>query len=107
MLCLNLVLPLLDDGLCDVNIQGSRIPEEGGDNTQNQRHACDTTWDWHRTREDLREVSQPGFIRHHWRRSSVSLPVGGFGQVDLLKLQQITRLKKSEKLQSNIWRSRS
>lgn len=30
MLRLNLVLPLLDDRLCDVNIQGSRIPEEGG-----------------------------------------------------------------------------
>lgn len=34
MLCLNLVLPLLDDGLCDVNVQGSRIPGEGGDNVQ-------------------------------------------------------------------------
>lgn len=30
MLCLNLVLALLDDRLCDVNIQGGRIPEVGG-----------------------------------------------------------------------------
>lgn len=30
MLCLNLVLPLLDDRLCDVHIQGGRIPEVGG-----------------------------------------------------------------------------
>ena len=30
MLGLNLVLPLLDDGLCDVDIQGSRITEEEG-----------------------------------------------------------------------------
>lgn len=30
MLCLNLVLPLLDDGLSDVDIQGRRIPEEAG-----------------------------------------------------------------------------
>lgn len=33
MLRLNLVLPLLDDRLCDVNIQGSRIPEGGGGTT--------------------------------------------------------------------------
>lgn len=38
MLGLNLVLPLLDDRLCDVNIQGSRIPEEevGGQHTKSE-----------------------------------------------------------------------
>lgn len=101
MLRLNLVLPLLDDRLCDVNIQGSRVPEDGGGwrgNTQNQTHAIrGGTGTGH---EDLREVSQSGFIGHHGGRSSVSLPVGGFGQVDLLKLQQITGLKQLDMSQS-------
>lgn len=85
MLCLNLVLPLLDDRLRDVNIQRSRIP--GWGTTCQIRDKYAIYGEPGTEHEDLREVSQAGFIGHHGRRSSVSLPVGGFGQVDLLKLQ--------------------
>lgn len=40
MLCLNLVLALLDDGLCDVNIQGSWIPEEVGCQSRTKSETC-------------------------------------------------------------------
>ena len=42
--------------------------------------------------ENIREVTEASFVRHHGRRGTVSLPVGGLRQVDLLKLQQVARL---------------
>ena len=42
------------------------------------------------------EVPQSGFVRHHGLRRAVLLPVGGFGEVDLLKLEGVVRLEGHE-----------
>ena len=39
------------------------------------------------------EVPQSGFVRHHGLRRAVLLPVSGLGEVDLLKLEGVVRLK--------------
>ena len=43
---------------------------------------------------DVREVSESGLVGHHGRGGPIPLPVGGLGQVDLLKLQQVPRLRR-------------
>lgn len=61
----NRLLPVLDDSLDNVYIQWGGIGQ----------------------------VPQPGFVGHHVVVVAVLFPVGGFAQVDLLKLQQVTRLE--------------
>ena len=57
------ILSISVDCLNDVNIKGSRV--------------C--------------QVSESGFIRHHWRGSTILFPMSGFRHVNLFKLQDITR----------------